>query len=159
MIVQTTMPTPLGPLRLMATDQGLRGIYFEDHKGAPEAPFPNAPEHPVLRQAVLQLEEYFTGRRQQFELPLDAVGTAFQQRVWNQLRDIPFGVTATYGELAQRLEVPKASRAVGAANGRNPLSIVVPCHRVVGRNGKLTGYAGGLSAKEWLLQHERAAGS
>jgi methylated-DNA-[protein]-cysteine S-methyltransferase len=153
-IVQTTMTTPLGPLRLLATDRGLRGIYFEGHKGAPESVLPSEPNHPVLSATVQQLEEYFAGRRRDFALPLDAQGTDFQRRVWRGLRDIPFGRTSTYGDLARLLDSPGGSRAVGAANGRNPLSIVVPCHRVVGGNGKLTGYAGGLTAKEWLLRHE-----
>jgi len=112
-----------------------------------EAPF---------KAAIAQLHEYFDRRRTVFDLPLAPVGTPFQQRVWTALLDIPHGVTISYGELATRLGDPKASRAVGLANGRNPISIVIPCHRVIGANGNLTGYGGGLDRKEWLLRHEGA---
>ncbi len=109
---------------------------------------------PLLQQAAAQLAEYFAGERQTFDLPLAAAGTVFQQQVWQQLRQIPFGQTQSYGELAQQLGNKNAMRAVGAANGRNPIAIIVPCHRVIGADGKLTGYAGGLERKIWLLQHE-----
>ena len=108
----------------------------------------------VLAAAVEQLREYFAGERREFDLPLDPVGTAFQQQAWHVLRTIPFGHTITYGEQARRLGDARKSRAVGAANGRNPISIVVPCHRVVGSTGRLTGFAGGLDVKQWLLRHE-----
>jgi methylated-DNA-[protein]-cysteine S-methyltransferase len=106
---------------------------------------------------VRQLQEYFAGNRRDFDLPLDPVGTEFQQQVWHVLRTIPYGETISYGEQARRLGDVNKSRAVGAANGRNPISIIVPCHRVVGSTGKLTGFAGGLDTKAWLLQHERGA--
>jgi methylated-DNA-[protein]-cysteine S-methyltransferase len=108
-----------------------------------------------LPEAIRQLGEYFTGQRRKFDLPLRLHGTEFQQRVWNVLREIPYGVTWSYGELARRIDNPNASRAVGLANGRNPISILVPCHRVIGADGSLTGYGGGLERKRWLLAHER----
>ena len=111
----------------------------------------------MVAQAVRQLEEYFAGERTEFDVPLDPVGTEFQQQAWQVLRTIPFGHTMSYGEQAARLGDRNKSRAVGAANGRNPISIIVPCHRVVGSTGKLTGFAGGLGTKEWLLRHERRA--
>jgi methylated-DNA-[protein]-cysteine S-methyltransferase len=116
-------------------------------------------DHPVLAETRRQLEEYFGGDRRVFDLPLDLVGSEFQVAVWRSLADIPYGTTATYGEQAARLGRPSAVRAVGAANGRNPVSIVLPCHRVVGADGSLTGFAGGLAAKRWLLDHESAAGT
>lgn len=111
---------------------------------------------PATRDVVRQLEEYFAGQRQEFELDLALVGTEFQRRVWAAMRGIGYGRTVTYGEIAAQIGMPTASRAVGAAIGRNPVSIVVPCHRVVGSSGKLTGYSGGLERKQWLLDHERA---
>jgi len=108
----------------------------------------------VLDEAATQLAEYFAGDRQEFELPLGPEGTGFQRLVWRALATIPFGETRTYGEIARAIRRPAASRAVGAANGRNPISIIVPCHRVVGASGALTGYAGGMDAKQWLLGHE-----
>lgn len=113
-------------------------------------------EHPVLRETELQLGEYFAGERREFSLPLDPVGTQFQKKVWQALREIPFGQTRSYGELARIVGNARASRAVGSANGRNPLSIVVPCHRVIGATGKLTGFAGGLGIKAKLLRLEQA---
>jgi methylated-DNA-[protein]-cysteine S-methyltransferase len=110
----------------------------------------------VLEEACCQLDDYFAGRRTSFDLPLDLQGTPFQQDAWRALAEIPFGETRTYAQQAGRLGRPSASRAVGAANGRNPLSIVLPCHRVVGSDGSLTGFAGGLETKRWLLEHERA---
>lgn len=110
----------------------------------------------LLDRAVAQLGEYFAGRRREFDLPLEPVGTEFQQRAWRELRGIPFGATISYGEQARRLGDQKASRAVGSANGRNPIAVVVPCHRVVGADGSLTGYASGVDRKAWLLEHERA---
>ncbi len=114
-----------------------------------------APENPLLENAARQLDEYFAGTRRAFDLPLDPVGTEFQRSAWAELSKIPFGETISYGEQARRLGDANKSRAVGAANGRNPISIIVPCHRVVGANGALTGFAAGLDVKEWLLQHER----
>ncbi|HVI00310.1 MAG TPA: methylated-DNA--[protein]-cysteine S-methyltransferase, partial [Enhygromyxa sp.] len=110
--------------------------------------------HSILRKAAVQLEQWFAGERQAFDLPLAAAGTGFQRTVWSALQAIPFGQTRSYGQLAIDLGRPQASRAVGAANGRNPIPIVVPCHRVIGQDGSLTGYAGGLAAKRWLLAHE-----
>ena len=110
----------------------------------------------MLDDAAAQLREYFAGDRLAFDLPLDPIGTAFQRRVWDLLTKIPYGVTQTYGDLATSMAKPSASRAVGAANGKNPISIIVPCHRVIASSGALTGYAGGLAAKQWLLAHETA---
>ena len=115
---------------------------------------PEDPHHPILVETERQLAEYFAGTRRAFSVALDFVGTPFQQKVWRALLDIPFGETRSYGELARQLGRPKASRAVGAANGKNPISIIGPCHRVVGSSGKLTGYAGGLAAKQYLLSLE-----
>ncbi len=152
---ETTIESPLGPLRLLADDNGLRGLYYQEHKNVP--PLNSRPEstHPVLVEARRQVEEYFSGKRREFELPLSLQGTPFMLEVWDALGKIPFGTKVTYGQLAETVGRPKASRAVGRANGLNPVSIVLPCHRVVGSNGKLTGYAGGLGNKEWLLQHEK----
>jgi methylated-DNA-[protein]-cysteine S-methyltransferase len=153
------MESPVGRLSLLAHAEGLCGVYFPDHKGAPAVVSDRHADHPALRAARQQLTEYFAGERAAFELPLAPAGTAFQRRVWAALGLIPFGETRGYGELAAQLGQPAAARAVGLANGRNPLSIVVPCHRVVGRDGALTGYAGGLDTKRWLLAHEgRATG-
>lgn len=152
----TTMPSPVGQLTLVATPQALVAVLWPDDK-ARRVPLPaliSQAEHPILGQAITQLNEYFAGRRNQFSIPLDPRGTPFQQQVWLLLRQIPYGETRTYGQLAQQLGQPTASRAVGAANGRNPLSIVVPCHRVIGASGKLTGFAGGLATKQRLLDLE-----
>ncbi len=127
-----------------------------DHKGAPPTAARAGAGHPVLARARAQLAEYFAGDRTAFDLPLRARGTAFQERVWTALAEIPYGETRSYATLARDIGRPAAMRATGAATGRNPLSIVVPCHRVVGSDGSLTGYAGGTARKEWLLRHERA---
>ncbi|MDB5859468.1 MAG: methylated-DNA--[]-cysteine S-methyltransferase family protein [Ramlibacter sp.] len=150
--------SPLGPMLLAASDAGLAGVWFEGQRHGPESvPWRESPRHPVLREAVRQLQEYFDGRRTAFELPLDLThGTPFQQSVWQALLAIPPGATTSYGELGRRLGRPQAARAVGAAVGRNPVSIVVPCHRVLGTAGALTGYAGGLERKSALLQLEGA---
>ena len=113
------------------------------------------PDHPVIVATVAQLDEYFAGDREEFDLPLDPVGTDFQQSAWMALRTIPYGTTVSYGEQAARMGDRRKARAVGAANGRNPISIVVPCHRVVASNGALTGFAGGIDTKAWLLDHEQ----
>ncbi len=152
---QLTFDSPIGALRLQATDTALVAVYLPGQE--PREPAEERSGHPVLERARAQLLEYFAGERRSFDLPLDPRGTAFQRRVWGALRAIPFGETRTYAALAAALGRPSASRAVGGANGRNPLSIVVPCHRVIGTNGALTGYAGGLARKEWLLGHERRA--
>jgi methylated-DNA-[protein]-cysteine S-methyltransferase len=156
--VQTRYDSPLGPMIVAATDAGLAGLWFEGQRHLPDAGgWPNADGHPVLVEAVAQLRDYFAGRRTQFDLPLDLQGgTAFQQSVWQALLAIPAGGTASYGDISQRVGRPSAVRAVGAAVGRNPVSIVVPCHRVLGRDGALTGYAGGLERKTALLELEGA---
>lgn len=151
--------SPLGRLRLIASEQGLVGVYYPGHRRARELDAREVERHPVLDQARRELGEYFAGRRAVFETPLAPPtllgGTAFQQAVWRALRAIPFGETRSYAQLARLIERPSAVRAVGAANALNPISIVVPCHRVVGSDGSLTGYAGGLDSKRWLLTHER----
>lgn len=154
--VRTTYHSPLGAMTLAATPQALVGIWFDGQKHAPDwSAWPMAPDHAVLRNALLQLCGYFQGQKSSFDLPLDFSGaTPFQQSVWKALLTIPHGATLSYGQLSQRLGNPKAVRAVGAAVGRNPLSIVVPCHRIVGADGSLTGYAGGLDRKTALLQLE-----
>ena len=157
-IAQTRCDSPLGPMIVAATAQGLAGIWFEGQRHLPDsAAWPHRPGHPVLRQAVTQLAEYFSGARTAFDLPLDLQGgTAFQQSVWRALLSIPRGDTTSYARLGHRIGQPGAARAVGAAVGRNPLSIVVPCHRVLGTDGSLTGYAGGLERKTALLRLEGA---
>lgn len=157
-LFMTTMTTPIGELRLVASDRGLRAVLLPGESPTRVRdvdPAVDAPDHPVLHAAVVQLAEYFAGRRTEFDVPLDPVGSAFQLQVWAVLRSIPFGSTMSYGEQARRLGDPHKARAVGAANGRNPISIIVPCHRVVATNGSLTGYAGGIDTKAWLLDHER----
>jgi len=148
-----TVRSPLGALRLYAAGDQLVGLYL------PVQPAPPGFEQPseILERAAGQLAEYFAGQRRAFDLPLAPRGTDFQAHVWRALRAIPHGETRSYGELARSLGRPSASRAVGAANGKNPISIIVPCHRVVGANGDLTGYAGGVAAKRWLLDHEQGA--
>jgi methylated-DNA-[protein]-cysteine S-methyltransferase len=148
----TEIETPVGVLTLVAGDNGLRAVLWPRDSPPRDA---YAGSHPVLADAARQLHEYFAGTRRGFDLPLDLVGTPFQQRAWRALSTIPFATTISYGEQARRLGVPRAVRAIGAANGRNPLSIVLPCHRVVGASGALTGYGGGLDAKRQLLEHER----
>ena len=150
--------TPLGTLRVVGGDGGVARIDLPN--AAAHAPDPGwrerrRPSAGPLREAKRQLLEYFDGARRDFDLPLAADGTAFQRRVWDELRRIPYAETISYGELARRIGRPTASRAVGAANGRNPLAIVVPCHRVIGADGALTGYGGGLPVKETLLAHEQ----
>ena len=157
-IVQTHYASPLGPMIVAATSRGVAGIWFEGQKHMPDnSAWPVQPRHPVLREAVQQLKAYFSGARQAFDLPLDLQGgTPFQQAVWRELLAIPAGGTTSYGMLSRRIGRPAAVRAVGAAVGRNPLSVVVPCHRVLGAHGALTGYAGGLERKSALLQLEGA---
>lgn len=147
------LQTPIGPLTLEAGDAGLRTVWFGELAAAAAAP---RGEHPVLARAAQQLDEYFAGTRREFELPLDvSAGTEFRRAAWLALADIPYGTTTTYGEQARRLGRPDAVRAVGAANGRNPLPIVLPCHRVVGSTGALTGFGGGLPVKRALLDLEQ----
>ena len=153
-----TVPSPLGDIILAASDTGLLGLWFHNQRYLPDtSDWVTAPHHPVLLAAKAQLDEYFAGTRQQFDLPLDlSRGTSFQQAVWQALLRIPAGGTTSYGALSQGLGKPSAVLAVGGAVGRNPLSIVVPCHRVLGSDGTLTGYAGGLQRKSSLLKLEGA---
>lgn len=153
------MSSPVGRLKLVATDQGLAGILWEnDRPGRVRFDDAAASEtHPVLVEAERQLTEYFAGQRREFTVKLDVAGTAFQRKVWNALLTIPFGETRSYGDIARQIGNPGAMRAVGAANGRNPVSIVAPCHRVIGSSGKLTGFAAGLDIKARLLALEGAA--
>lgn len=149
------LPSPLGELTICADDLGITAVAFPGEVGRGAAPNPNA----LVRAAVAQLGEYFAGRRTAFDLPLHAAGTPFQQRVWQALCTVPYGETASYGEIAAAIGKPRAARAVGLANGRNPVAILVPCHRIIGGDGSLTGYGGGLERKRWLLEHERSPGT
>jgi methylated-DNA-[protein]-cysteine S-methyltransferase len=151
----TTIDTPLGPLILVASDGGLREVRFPNGRPVGPADGPDDPDHPVLASAAQQLGEYFDGSRQVFELPLDPQGSPFQLAAWQALRTIPYGETVSYGEQARRLGHDGKARAIGAANGSNPIPVIVPCHRVIGADGSLTGFGGGLAAKAWLLHHER----
>jgi methylated-DNA-[protein]-cysteine S-methyltransferase len=152
---QSRIATPLGELTLAATAQGLALAWFDAQAHRTDSvDAPLAPEHPLLAQAEREFGEYFAGTRRRFDVPLDPRGTDFQHAVWAVLRGIPMGALSSYGDIAQRLGRPAAARAVGAAVGRNPISIIVPCHRVLGRDGSLTGYAGGLPRKAALLRHE-----
>jgi len=148
--------SPIGPLKLVASNRGLVGILWENDnpRRVRLTELVERAEHPVLVRTEKELNEYFTGMRSGFTVPLDMRGTPFQRQVWEALLGIPFGETRTYGQLAIQLGNPKATRAVGAANGRNPIAILVPCHRVIGHSGKLTGFAGGLDAKAYLLKLE-----
>ena len=164
--VYKMVDSPVGRLKLVATDEGLAGILWERSRtvvsGSSRTPLDRLRSqieaednrHPVLIETERQLAEYFAGQRKEFALNLDLDGTAFQLKVWNALRTIPFGETRSYGQIARQIGNPDAVRAVGAANGRNPVSIVTPCHRVIGSTGKLTGFAGGLDAKARLLALE-----
>jgi methylated-DNA-[protein]-cysteine S-methyltransferase len=157
MLYYRHIDSPLGTILLTATERSLTGLFLSGQKHFP----PIAPEWcavtdlPLFIQTQIQLGEYFQRHRHTFDLPLDPPGTAFQRLVWQQLRQIPLGQTRSYGEIARKIGQPNAARAVGAANGRNPISIVIPCHRVIASSGKLTGYAGGLDRKQWLLDRER----
>lgn len=154
--VYKTISSPLGWLKLVASEKGLAAILWEndDPRRIPLKLTHEDDKHPVLLQAERQLSEYFAGKRLSFSLALDFKGTDFQMKVWRALLEIPFGETRSYGQLAKLLGNPKAGRAVGAANGRNPIAIVAPCHRVIGASGRLTGFAGGLEAKARLLSLE-----
>jgi methylated-DNA-[protein]-cysteine S-methyltransferase len=147
--------SPIGRLLLTSDGTSLTGLYMEPSRKAQSTDgwTEDVTVRP-LSATVRQLTEYFAGTRREFDLPLRLQGTAFQQRVWRELTEIPYGETWSYGELARRIAKPSASRAVGLANGRNPISILVPCHRVIGADGSLTGYGGGLERKRWLLAHE-----
>ncbi len=151
----TYLASPIGELLLTSDGKHLTGLYMEpSRKSQSVRGWVNEPTNEPLAATVRQLTEYFAGTRRLFDLPLRLAGTAFQQRVWRELTEIPYGETWSYGQLAKRIGNPSASRAVGLANGRNPISILVPCHRVIGANGSLTGYGGGLERKQWLLAHE-----
>lgn len=152
--------SPVGMLVLGANERAITVLSWEDapvvhgegRSGVGEV---SASGHPVLARAALELEEYFSGRRRTFDVPVEAAGTEFQQQAWQVLRSIDFGCTISYAEQARRMGRPSAVRAVGGANGRNPVGIIVPCHRVIGADGSLTGFGGGLGVKQWLLEHER----
>jgi methylated-DNA-[protein]-cysteine S-methyltransferase len=154
---QARFDTPLGPVLLARTEAGLAGAWFEAQKWHPEPlEAPERPDDPLLKEAAAQIADYFAGRRDRFELPLDLHGSAFQRSVWEALCAIEAGATKSYADVARSIGSPQAVRAVGAAVGRNPISVIVPCHRVVGTDGSLTGYAGGLHRKKALLGLEGA---
>ena len=152
----TVLATPFGPLRVAGTAQGLTIVGFTDGDQPPRQERDGEGKTELVREAKHQLQEYFEGRRRFFTLPVAPAGTPFQQRVWEELQKIPWGATTTYREIARRIGQPTAVRAVGSANGRNPVAIVIPCHRVIGSDGSMTGYAGGLATKRRLLQLEGA---
>jgi methylated-DNA-[protein]-cysteine S-methyltransferase len=153
----TTIDTALGELTLLAEGDKLTGVYFPHHWHPPAEVGPFVADDPVLTRAAAELAEYLDGRRSSFDLPVATAGDDFQERVWAMLAEIPYGGTTTYGALAGRLGDPALAQRVGQAVGHNPLSIVVPCHRVLGANGRLTGYAGGLRRKQFLLDLEEPA--
>jgi methylated-DNA-[protein]-cysteine S-methyltransferase len=150
----TLIDSPLGDLLAFGDADGIAGLYLPTGKNAFVAHSEWTHDDAAFEELHVQLGEYFAGTRREFDLPLNAHGSAFQQRVWAELCRIPYGETVSYGATAVAIGAPTAARAVGLANGQNPISIVVPCHRVVGANGSLTGYGGGLPAKRWLLEHE-----
>ncbi len=143
--------SPIGWLKIIGTEESIVSLNFHDSN-----PDQDSQILPLLENCIQQLDEYFQKRRQRFDLPLLPQGTAFQKLVWEKLLEIPFGKTSSYLELARRIGDPKAIRAVGGANGKNPIAIIIPCHRVIGASGKLIGYGGGLWRKEWLLKHEQS---
>ena len=155
MLAYDQFETPQGTMLATATDNGLAGVYFKGQKHFPkQRDWRRDARHPMLRQAKRELAEYFAGRRKRFDVALDPQGSVFQRSIWKAISKVGFGRTLTYGELAQRAGHPGSARAAGAATGRNPLSVIVPCHRIMGANGSLTGYAGGLSRKRALLELE-----
>jgi methylated-DNA-[protein]-cysteine S-methyltransferase len=155
-ITTTTMESPVGTLTLTAVDGRLTGLHMDGQRHAPASSVDWERDDAGLADVAEQLEAYFAGSREEFDVALDLQGTDFQCEVWAGLLGIPYGETVSYGELARRVGRPGASRAVGLANGRNPVAIIVPCHRVIGADGTLTGYGGGLDRKVWLLDHERS---
>ena len=161
MVQHVVFDSPLGPLTAVENDAGLAGVYMAEHKRGPARETigerVSVSGSPVLAATAAQLGEYFAGSLREFSLPLAPAGSAFQQRVWAVLREIPYGELRSYGELAAILGDPSMAQAVGSANGRNPISIIVPCHRVVGSDGSLVGYAGGLERKQFLLELENPA--
>lgn len=155
--VHTTLDSPLGELTLVATPEGaLTGLYVCEQRYLPESYTFGERDDEAFADVAQQLAEYFEGTRREFTVPVDPRGTPFQRAVWDELRGIPYGGTTTYGALAVRVGAPTAARAVGAANGRNPISLIVPCHRVLGSTGSLRGYASGMERKLWLLELEGA---
>lgn len=150
----TYCDSPLGAVTLQANEQGLLGVWFETHTTKPEDLGIQEDSFPIFQSVKEQLERYFAGDAVQFDVPIAAKGTPFQQSVWHALTTIPYGETWSYAQLADAIGNPKAVRAVGLANGKNPVSVIVPCHRVIGKNGKLTGYAGGIERKQRLLTIE-----
>ena len=151
----TEFASPIGKLRLTGTGAALTGVFMETERHASAQSRDAVRDAAPLREARQQLDEYFGGERREFSLVLDAAGTEFQRSVWRALRGIPYGATASYGDIAKRIRNPKAVRAVGLANGRNPISIIIPCHRVIGADGSLTGYGGGIERKRFLLALEK----
>ncbi len=156
-LVYKSVESPVGKLKMVASDKGLVAVLWQNDKPSRVrlGELAEGPRHPVLLKAEKELAEYFAGKRKAFSVPLDMRGTGFQKNVWEALLAIPFGETRSYGQLAKQIGKPSASRAVGAANGKNPLSIIVPCHRVIGSTGKLTGFAGGMQTKAQLLSMEK----
>jgi len=154
--VHTVVPSPVGDLILVACDDALVGLYMDGQKHLPEdAYFGEQQRLSVFDEVTAQLDEYFAGERRHFDLPLAPVGSEFRLSVWGELSRIPYGETRTYGQLAANLGEPQMAQAVGAANGRNPIAIIIPCHRVIGADGSLVGFAGGLDCKRYLLEHEQ----
>jgi len=153
--IQVKMKSKIGPMYLVASDKGLHGVFWKETK----APYRNKQHQgravEILNETQIQLEQYLDGKRKSFDLPLDVQGTSFQKQVWNELSKIPYGKTYSYSDIAKKIKNDKAVRAVGTANGRNPLSLIVPCHRVIAADGTLGGYAGGLFIKEKLLHLEQ----
>lgn len=154
----THYQSPIGQLTLQATNQGLSGSWFDKQSTTPEDLGVEQAQHPILQQAIAEYANYFAGTLTDFTVPTDPHGTVFQRQVWAMLQTIPYGETWSYQDLAIAIDNPKAVRAVGLANGKNPVSIIIPCHRVIGKNGKLTGYAGGLDNKRRLLSLESRDG-
>jgi methylated-DNA-[protein]-cysteine S-methyltransferase len=153
-IFYTTLASPVGALFLTSNGEAITELFMEKHKGGPKPMGDWRRDDALFQEAADQLRAYFAGELTEFDLPLATGGAPFQKRVWAELRKIAYGSTISYGELAQQVGNPKASRAVGAANGSNPISIIIPCHRVIGSNGKLTGYGGGIERKKFLLDFE-----
>ncbi|QVQ25744.1 methylated-DNA--[protein]-cysteine S-methyltransferase [Achromobacter deleyi] len=154
-IAYRDMPTPLGEMRLVASPKGLRGAWFTDQELLPSAEgWTHTESDPILEQARRELDEWFAGKRRKFDVALDPVGTTFQHKVWHALCALDFGALTSYGELARTVERPKGAQAVGGAVGRNPIIIIIPCHRVIGADTSLTGFGGGLPRKQALLAHE-----
>jgi methylated-DNA-[protein]-cysteine S-methyltransferase len=153
-IFYTTLDSPIGSLFLTSNGEAITELFMEKHTGGPKPIGDWRRDDSLFREAADQLQAYFAGELTEFDLPLATGGAPFQQRVWAELRNIPYGSTISYGELARQVGNPKASRAVGAANGSNPISVIIPCHRVIGSNGKLTGYGGGIERKKYLLEFE-----